>query len=232
MSVKRLALLRNSSSGRRPRAFRRGRIDPFIRVSNRRNVWLRLLLPSRSPRASGSTFGAPFTKRSAASETYLVQLLSDFANPSAETRSALDRPVAFLLHDAMAAAGAERFRRLQSLGDGVLYGLGFFGQAVEGADRRYYIHVGASAYGHAAQMLRAGQSRASGPDVLDELARKFDGFTAVIAMVADFVMAQSARGHQGMLKLYERWLKTGSAVLEKELGERGIMPLAKQGGVH
>ncbi len=169
---------------------------------------------------------------SAASETYLVQLLSDFANPSPETRSALDRPVSFLLHDAMAASGAERFRRLQSLGDGVLYGLGFFGQSVEGADRRYYVHVGASAYGRAAQMLRAGHGQAGGPDVLDELARQFEGFAAVITMVADFLMAQSARGHQGMLKLYERWLKTGSSVLEKELGERGIMPLTKQGGVH
>lgn len=169
---------------------------------------------------------------SAASETYLVQLLAEFANPAPETRSTFDRPVSFLLKEAMDASGAERFKRLQSLGDGVLYGLGFFGQGLHSSDRRYYVLVGESAYGHAAQMLRAGYGRTAGPDVLDELAKKFEVFAAVIAWVADFLMAQSARGHQGMLKLYERWLKTGSSVLQQELGERGIMALGKQGGVH
>jgi hypothetical protein len=169
---------------------------------------------------------------SAASETYLVQLLTEFANPAPETRSTFDRPISFLLKEAMDASGAERFKRLQSLGDGVLYGVGFFGQALQGPDRKYYILVGESAYGHAAQMLRAGYGKTGGPDVLDELAKKFEVFTAVIAWVADFLMAQSARGHVGMLKLYERWLKTGSSVLQQELGERGIMALRKQGGVH
>lgn len=169
---------------------------------------------------------------SPATETYLVQLLSDFGNPTPETRSTFDRPVSFLLHDAMQATGSQRFKRLQSLGDGVLYGLGFFGQDVEGGDRDYFIHVGASAYGHAAQMLRSGQGASSGPDVLDELARKFDGFAEVIAWVADYLFSQSARGHQGVVKLYERWMKTGSTVLEQELGQRGLVPMTKQGGLH
>lgn len=169
---------------------------------------------------------------SAASETYLVQLLTEFANPAPETRSTFDRPVSFLLKEAMEATGAERFKRLQSLGDGVLYGLGFFGQSLHGSDRKYYVLVGESAYAHAARMLRARQGITGGPDVLDELARKFEVFAAVIAWVADFLMAQSARGQEGLLKVYERWLKTGSSVLKEELGERGIMALGKQGGIH
>jgi hypothetical protein len=35
-----------------------------------------------------------------------------------------------------------------------------------------------------------------------------------------------------VVKLYERWMKTGSAVLEQELGQRGLVPLSKQGGLH
>jgi hypothetical protein len=169
---------------------------------------------------------------SPATESYLVQLLSDFANPSPETRGVLTEPVAFLLEGAMRASGSERFKRLQSLGDGVLYAVGFFGDAACGADRRYFVEVGSSAYGHAATMLRAGQVEASGPDVLSELARRFDGFAAVLGYVSDWVLAQSAKGQAGLIKLYERWQKTGSAVLRAELGQRGISALPNPGGVH
>lgn len=169
---------------------------------------------------------------SPAIETYLVQLLSDFAKPSEETTSSMSEPLTFLLRDAMAATGSTRFKKLQSLGDGVLYDIGFFGQALRGRDREYVVHVGASAYEHAAQMLRTGQGRAAGPDVLSELARKFERFVEVLAYVSDWVLAKSASGHQGVVLLYDRWLRTGSAVLKNELGQRGLLAVPNRGGVH
>jgi len=168
---------------------------------------------------------------SSATETYLVQLLSDFAKPSGETTSPLSEPVTFLLRDAMEASGVDRFRKLQSLGDGVLYGVGFFGRGVRGVDREYLLQTGATAYGHAAQMLRTGQGALAGPDILDELARKFARFVDVLAYVSDWVLAKSARGHKGVVELYERWLQTGSSVLTSELGQRGVLPLKKSGGI-
>ncbi|HTJ82154.1 MAG TPA: hypothetical protein VL400_10550 [Polyangiaceae bacterium] len=168
---------------------------------------------------------------SPATEVYLVQLLSDFAKPAGDTTSTLTEPVAFLLRDAMEAAGSERFRKLQALGDGLLYGVGFFGHGVRGVDRKYFLEIGATAYGHAAQMLRTGQGAVSGPDVLDELARKFARFVEVLAYVSDWVLAQSARGQKGLVDLYERWLATGSAVLSNELGQRGVLPMKKSGGI-
>ncbi len=168
---------------------------------------------------------------SPATETYLVHLLSDFANPSPETRSTFSQPVALLLAEAMQCTGTERFRRLQSLGDGVLYGLGFFGQSTPETDRTYFVHVGASAYGHASQMLRAGGS-AQSEDVLHHLARDFGRFADVLTWVSDWLLAQSARGQAGLLRMYERWQKTGSPVLQEELGHRGLMPLGRQGGLH
>lgn len=167
---------------------------------------------------------------SPATESYLVQLLSDFAKPTGETSGVLNEPVAFLLRDAMEATGALRFRKLQSLGDGVLYGVGFFGRNVRGVDRAYFVRMGSTAYGHAAQMLRTGQGTVAGPDVLDELAREFERFVAVLAYVSDWVLAQSARGQEGIVRLYERWLKTGSSVLETELGQRGVVPVKRTAG--
>jgi hypothetical protein len=169
---------------------------------------------------------------SAATETYLVQLLSDFAKPTGDSSSPLSEPVTLLLRDAMEASGVERFRKLQALGDGVLYGVGFFGRQVRGVDRNYFVQVGSTAYGHAAQMLRTGQGTVAGPDVLDELAREFARFVAVLGYVSDWVLAQSARGSEGLVRLYERWLRTGSPVLSTELGQRGVLPLKRTGGVH
>jgi hypothetical protein len=36
----------------------------------------------------------------------------------------------------------------------------------------------------------------------------------------------------GVLKLYERWLKTGSEDLGSELMQRGLLPVRGAGGVH
>jgi len=169
---------------------------------------------------------------SSATESYLVQLLSDFAKPTAETTSALTQPVTFLLRDAMGAAGQERFKRLQSLGDGVLYSMGFFGDKLRKVDEGYVAHVGSSAYEHAARMLRTGQAPVEGPNVLDELASKFARFVEVLRYVADWFAAKAAHDESALVRLYERWLRTGSTVLQNELGQRGLVLMRNGGGVH
>ncbi|NUP11538.1 MAG: hypothetical protein HOW73_36295 [Polyangiaceae bacterium] len=167
-----------------------------------------------------------------ATESYLVQLLTEFAKPSVQTTSPLTQPVTFLLRDAMNASGQERFKRLQALGDGVLYGLGFFSDTMKGADEDYVAQVGSSAYEHAARMLQTGQRQVGGPNVLGELATKFDCFVAVLRDVSDWFSAKAAHDEEALVRLYERWLKTGSTVLQGELGQRGLLPLRNPGGVH
>lgn len=169
---------------------------------------------------------------SAATERYLVQLLSDFAKPDHESRAPLSEPVAFLLRDALEASGPERFRRLQRLGDGVLYGVGFFHREAASADRSYIVEVGRGAYGRAAGMIVGADDPRSGLDVLGELARGFDRFVEVLAWVGDWALAQSARGQAGVLALYERWQKTRSSVLHTELGQLGLVPAKNPGGLH
>lgn len=174
-----------------------------------------------------------------AAATYLVALLCDYAHPDEEAGSTFNRPLTFLLRDALEASGAERFRRLRSLGDHVLYALGFFGGHIEvkGIDRGYVIGVGSTAYREAAVTLRLRAGRDArgaqqGPDVLSELAAKFDRFAEVLQDVADGTLACGVRDERSVVRLYERWLKTGSSRLAGELGARGIVPTRGSGGVN
>jgi hypothetical protein len=163
-----------------------------------------------------------------AASHYIVGLLVSFAHPDEEVEATFDRPLTFLLREALEATGAERFRRLRALGDGVLYALGFFGEAIEvrGVDRGYVVTVGSTAYHGAASMLRRGAREPAddGPDVLVELAEKFDRFAGVLSEVAEGSLAKSAHDDGSIVKLYERWLRTGSARLAAELGARGLVP--------
>lgn len=157
---------------------------------------------------------------------YLVSLLTDYAHPDGRAGEALDRPVTLLLDEALRNPdAAERFSRLRALGDGVLYGCGFFGDHVEarGLDPKYLCAVGTRAYGAASSMLRR-RADEGGPDVFDELARKFDSFVDVVADVADSTITMGMESPKGILKVYERWLRTGSERLASALTSRGVVP--------
>src|SRR5579859_7519601 len=63
---------------------------------------------------------------------YLVALLADYAHPDRRAGEALEGPVTLLFDAALHAPDpGERFERLRTLGDGVLYGCGFFGDHFE-----------------------------------------------------------------------------------------------------
>jgi hypothetical protein len=175
--------------------------------------------------------------------SYLVALLSDFARPDPARDGTFERPLTFLLDEALHAPSAQRFQRLRVLGDGVLYIAGFFADHIEnrGVDVGYVSNVGATAYRSAATMLRrtataesleGGGARGEDENVFGELSRKFNCFVEVLTTVSETTLAQQARGERGVLKLYERWLRSGSETLASELGARGIVPLRGGGGLH
>jgi hypothetical protein len=164
---------------------------------------------------------------------YLVGLLADFVHPDRRAGEALERPLTLLLDEALHAAdAAERFQRLRTIGDGVLYGCGFFGDHFEarGVDAKYLHGLGTRAYGAAGSMLRQSVDDA-GPDLFGELARKFEAFVEVVAEVADATTAMGTESSSGLLRVYERWLKTGSERLASALTSRGVMPTRGSRGV-
>ncbi|MBM4377161.1 MAG: hypothetical protein FJ095_18940 [Deltaproteobacteria bacterium] len=167
-----------------------------------------------------------------ATKHYLAGLLGDYAR-GALTMETLERPLTLLLQEALDQTGAARFERLRRIGDGVLYALGFFGPRMtrHGADPRYVMVIGSSAYGHASSMLRL-TGGGGAPDVLQELAEGYGSFVAVMTEVAEAALAPATEADSGVLRLYERWKATGSERLAGALVKHGLCPQRGPGGVH
>jgi hypothetical protein len=150
---------------------------------------------------------------------YLVALLSDYARPDYRAGETMHRPLAFLLDEAMHTADpAERFERLRALG-----GENF---EAKGVERGYLFGIGAVAYGGASSMLRVSAADAARKlDIYRELADKFSSFVGVLAEISDATIAGGVAGSRDLLKVYERWLKTGSDRLAQTLTSHGLVPL-------
>jgi hypothetical protein len=170
-----------------------------------------------------------------AATSYLSALLADYAKPGVLNRDTLERPFTLLLAEALESAGQERFERLRAVGDGALYVRGFFSEHLEtrGVQLKYVSSVGARAYDGAASMLRrsGGGDVKGGPDVFGELAERFDAFVALLSSIANRIVAQSGLASDGgVLKLYERWLRTGSSEIAQALGAHGLIPIKGTAG--
>jgi len=173
-------------------------------------------------------------KASDAARSYVVALLSELAKPGSPVERTLERPLTFLLDEALhTAERGQRFEKLRTLGDGVLYSSGFFADHFEarGVDTNYVISIGRTAYENAGSLLMTGSEpeSAKGHDIFGELAAEFAAFVAVVAEVANATIAKGVATSRGLLKLYERWLKTRSDQLADALASHGFVP--PRGGI-
>ena len=165
--------------------------------------------------------------------SYVVALLAELAKPGSPVERTLDRPLTLLLDEALHTPElAERFEKLRTLGDGVLYSSGFFADHFEarGVDTKYVISIGRTAYENAGSLLRTGSEKKEelSIDIFGELAKDFGGFVAVVAEVANATLAKGVATSRGVLKLYERWLKTRNERLGEALASQGFV--APRGG--
>lgn len=142
---------------------------------------------------------------------YLVSLLGDF------TRARLpDTPLALRLAETRGAPPAERVRGLKEVGDTSLYVAGFFAESLSRklVDVDYYVGLGRGAYAEL-----AGELSGSLTEVYRELSENFPGFVDVLGEVrrrVDFAGAD-------VVKLYEQWVRTRDAWIEKKLRALGVM---------
>jgi len=95
---------------------------------------------------------------------------------------------------------------------------GFFSESFNRAavDIDYYKSMGEYAYG---SLANADDDAFA--EVFRELSSKFVGFVDVLADISERTTLASATD---VLRLYERWLRTGSERDGQRLIERGIMP--------
>jgi hypothetical protein len=152
-------------------------------------------------------------------EYYLVNLLCQYIRLDAGAAvGEVDQPLALRLARALKSGGSEQRARLRSLGDFSLFMTGFFPDSFRRrlVDVDYYVSMGEYAYGSLARLDEDAFS-----EVFTELANKFVGFTDVLADISERTALAS---HTDVLRLYEKWLRTGSERDGQRLVERGILP--------
>lgn len=156
---------------------------------------------------------------------YLVDLLCRFMRPDQRFPFGddCDEPLALRLGRALDSGGLEQRARLRNLGDFSLFMSGFFPDSFRRrvVDVDYYVSMGQYAYGS----LSRRDTDALG-EVFADLSSKFVPFMDVLSDVS----AQSGiRSSVDVLRLYEKWLRTGSPRDGQRLVERGIPPNASIG---
>ncbi len=130
-------------------------------------------------------------------------------------------PLVNLFANAMeASTAAERERALQRLGDISLFIAGFFahGFARRLVDIDYHIAMGGRAYGTLADALARGPRRVLAA-VYAELAAKFQPLVDALGEISD---AARTYTQADVLRLYEIWLRTGSARARGLLAQLGV----------
>jgi hypothetical protein len=153
---------------------------------------------------------------------YLVNLLCQYVrlDPASDTEHG--EPLAVRLARALQTAGLEQRTRLRNLGDFSLFTAGFFSDSFRRrqVDVDYYVSMGEYAYGSLSRAEDAFR------EVFGELARKFVGFSDVLADVSERTGLTS---NNDLLRIYEKWLRTGSQRDGQRLIERGIVPNSSVG---
>jgi len=152
-------------------------------------------------------------------EYYLVNLLCQYIRLDARIGvSDHAEPLAFRLARALESGGLEQRTRLRSLGDFSLFMSGFFADSFRGRsiDVDYYKAMGEYAYG---SLSRSDDDAFA--EVFAELARKFVGYMDVLSDISERTALTSSAD---VLRLYEKWLRTGSARDGRRLIERGVLP--------
>ncbi len=154
---------------------------------------------------------------------YLVNLLAGFALDAGAVTDGQEAPLGLQLIEALDRAGLARTRRLRHVGDRSLFISGFFSESLKrsAADVDYYVALGAYAY----HSLGEDEDAVLGP-VFAELGRRFVRFVDVLAEVSE---RSALMSNNDLLRLYEKWLRTGSRRDGELLVERGIVPNASIG---
>jgi hypothetical protein len=148
---------------------------------------------------------------------YVVHLLTGFIERRTGEHPD-DEPLGVQLARALESGGIGQRATLKQVGDVSLFVSGFFADSLRRklVDVDYYASIGGVAY----QALSRYETDTFSP-VFAELAAKFVAFVDVLSEVSE---RSSCASNMDLLRLYERWLKTGSRRSGQLLVERGVVP--------
>lgn len=161
---------------------------------------------------------------------YVVNLLSEFLDAkklhTPKEPLTLDEPLALILGRALESSDPQqRYQLMKIIGDRSLYVSGFFSDSFrrKTIDMDYYIAMGERAYSCVSSISKE-QFRKAEPfsEIFEELSRKFLPLVDILAEISE---SSSLTSDKDLLRLYERWLATGSQRISKQLQEKGILPV-------
>lgn len=152
---------------------------------------------------------------------YVVQMLSTFARRDVSTGgdgAFSDEPLAFRLGQALESGGTRQRLLLRQIGDASLFMSGFFPDRLKRSlvDVDYYATLGGYAY----NSLSHREDEMLAP-IFAELAEQFLQFVDVLSEVSE---RSALTNPKDLLRLYERWLRTGSQRCSQLLMEQGVVP--------
>ncbi|WP_374076449.1 hypothetical protein [Bdellovibrio bacteriovorus] len=161
-------------------------------------------------------------------ENYLVNLLqhyldarnlfeSEYANESGQKNPTT---LAEMYLTAQNAEPPARVELLRKLGDRTLYISGFFGDSLSRkiVDIDYYAEIGGAAYASLAHCTREDTM----VKVYDTFSRRFLDFVDVLTYISHHSFVKS---DESILRLYDRYMRTGSELAREKLVEMGVLAL-------
>ena len=154
---------------------------------------------------------------------YVVNLLAGFVQLDRSPVGGPQEALGVRLMTALQSAGFVQRDGLRRVGDTSLFISGFFGESLSRSlvDVDYYIDLGERAYGCLAR--QEGEAFA---EVFEELAEKFGALVDVLTEVSE---RGGLTSNTDVLRLYEKWLRTGSRRSGELLAARGIVPVTAPG---
>ena len=127
--------------------------------------------------------------------------------------------LAEMLLEATGSPQGVRTDLLKRLGDMALYVSGFFGDSLSRklVDIDYYADMGGLAYATLARHTADSDFKI----VFREYGEKFLNYVEVLTYISQQTQVQT---DQNLLRLYDRYLKTGSLIAREQLVEKGLIP--------
>jgi hypothetical protein len=158
------------------------------------------------------------------SKTYLADLLHHFIfsknlfETDAATGKSRRETLAELFLRAQNSPPPMRSDLLKRLGDHSLYISGFYGDSLNRkiVDIDYYVDMGGVAYG----ALSSAASNEEASAMFNDFSKRFVGFVDVLIYISQDTRVQS---NEDLLRLYDRYLATGSRLAEEQLLEKGLL---------
>ncbi len=161
-------------------------------------------------------------------QQYIAHLLENYISAdklfdeSSEDGKKSRKTLAELFLTASSSDSAVRNDLLKRLGDSSLYVSGFFGESLQRkvVDIDYYANMGGLAYGSLSNLVKEDTYR----KVYQEISTRFMDFVDILTFVSQKVMVQS---DENLLRLYDKYIRTGSELAKDTLLEKGINPVPK-----